>query len=187
MTNAFQADPAPLAAAAPNPRPGRLARALRVARHDGGTADTLTLDYDARYRRRGVLTSDGGDAILLDLAEATELRAGDALVLEDGRRLVIRAAPEPLAEVRAEGAALARLAWHIGNRHTPCQVAEERLLIRRDHVIEEMLRGLGAVIGHVDEPFTPEGGAYGHGRTHAHAHGQDPHDDPNAHIPHRHG
>ncbi|MEM1385056.1 MAG: urease accessory protein UreE [Pseudomonadota bacterium] len=149
--------------------------------------DTVTLPYAERYRRRGVLTSDGGEAFLLDLAEASELPDGQALVLEDGRHFLIRAAAEPLAEVQAASTALARLAWHIGNRHTPAQVESSRLLIQRDHVVEAMLTRLGARVSHVDAPFHPEGGAYGHGRTHAHAHGHDPQADPNAHIPHRHG
>jgi urease accessory protein len=170
---------------------GRPARAMEIALHQGDTADSLTLPYEARYRRRGLLRTDCGEEILLDLAEATELREGDALVLEDGRFVPIRAAAEPLAEVRAEvragGAALARLAWHIGNRHTPAQVETERLLIQRDHVLEDMLRGLGATVTHIEAPFTPEGGAYGHGRTHAHGHSHDPQHDPNAHIPHRRG
>jgi urease accessory protein len=66
---------------------------------------------------------------------------------------------------------LARLAWHIGNRHTPCQVEKGRLLIRRDHVLEAMLRQLGAGVEAVIAPFRPEGGAYGHGRTMGHDHG----------------
>jgi len=107
--------------------------------------------------------------------------------MPDGTEIVIRAAAEPLAEVRAESATLARLAWHIGNRHTPCQVEADRLLIQRDHVLEEMLVRLGGHVTHVEESFQPEGGAYGHGRTHAHAHSHSAHDDPNAHIPHRHG
>lgn len=164
-------------------KPGR---ATDVA-DGGGAVDWVTLAYDQRYRRRGLLTTDAGEEILLDLAEATELSEGEALVLEDGRRVAIRAAAEPLAEMRAAGATLARLAWHIGNRHMPAQVESGRLLIQRDHVLEDMLRQLGAEIHHVDEPFRPEGGAYGHGRTHAHAHSHDPQHDPNAHIAHRHG
>lgn len=161
-------------------------RAIAVA--PGGTAgDCVTLPYQQRYRRRALLATDMGEQILLDLPEATELRDGDALVLDDGRHIAIRAAAEPLSEVRAIGATLARLAWHVGNRHTPCQIEADRLLIQRDHVLEDMLRGLGASVTHVDEPFRPEGGAYGHGRTHAHGHSHDPHHDPNAHIPHRHG
>ncbi len=169
-------DPSP---ASPPPR------ATSLADVEGGD-DVIALTYEQRYRRRAMLTTAAGENILLDLAEATELRDGDALVLDDGRRIGIRAAPEPLAEVRAEGAALARLAWHVGNRHTPAQVEADRLLIRRDHVLEDMLRGLGASVAHVEEPFQPEGGAYGHGRTHGHHH-HGAHDDPNAHIPHRHG
>ena len=146
---------------------------------------TLTLAYADRYRRRGLLRTDQGDEILLDLPEATELREGEALLLADGRAAAIRAASEPLAEARAEGAALARLAWHVGNRHTPCEVGADRLLVQRDHVIEDMLARLGAEVVHVERPFRPEGGAYGHGRTHGHHHHGHAHEDPNAHIPAR--
>lgn len=146
--------------------------------------DHVDLTYQDRYRRRGRLNAAGGLEILLDLAEPTELPDGIALVLEDGQHVQVRAAAEPLADVR--GANLARLAWHIGNRHTPCQVEADRLLIQRDHVLENMLCGLGATVTHVDGPFQPEIGAYGHGRTHGHAHAHDAHADPNAHIPHRH-
>ena len=68
------------------------------------------------------------------------------------------------------GTDLPRIAWHIGNRHTPCQIESDRLLIQRDHVIADMLRRIGAEVIEVIEPFTPEGGAYGHGRTHGHDH-----------------
>ena len=88
--------------------------------------------------------------------------------LADGREVEVVAAPEPLLEIR--GRNLVRLAWHIGNRHTPCQVETDRLLIQPDHVIRDMLARLGAEIAERVEPFTPEGGAYGHGRTHSHAH-----------------
>lgn len=147
---------------------------------------SVTLPHAERYRRRGRLATDQGVAFVLDLAEATELRAGDALQLEDGRLVAIRAAAEPLAAVHATGETLARLAWHVGNRHTPAQIEPGRLLILRDHVLEDMLTRLGAEIEHVEAPFAPEGGAYGHGRTHGHSHSHDPHEDPNAHIPHRH-
>jgi urease accessory protein len=161
-------------------------RATQVRPKQEDCSGVAVLPYDARYRRRALLRTDTGEEFLLDLAQATELRDGDALALEDGRHILVRAAPEPLAEVRATGATLARLAWHVGNRHTPAQVEADRLLIQRDHVIEDMLAGLGATVTHVEEPFTPEGGAYGHGRTHGHAHSHDPRADPNAHIPHRH-
>lgn len=163
-------------------------RALEVRPGAGTVADAgLTLDRAGRYRRRGVLTTDAGEAFLLDLAEATEMHDGDALVLEDGRKIAVRAAAEPLLRVTAsDPRALARLAWHIGNRHLPAQIEGHALLIERDHVIAEMVRGLGGTVEAVEAPFTPEGGAYGHGRTHGHAHAHDPHADPNAHIPHRH-
>ncbi|MEL7469322.1 MAG: urease accessory protein UreE [Pseudomonadota bacterium] len=151
----------------------------------GGADDVVRLDYAARYRRRAVLSTDAGEEILLDLPQARELADGEGLVLEDGRTVIVRAAAEALTEVRGES--LPRLTWHIGNRHTPCQIEADRLLIQRDHVLEDMLQRLGAQIAHVEEPFKPEGGAYGHGRTHGHSHSHDPHADPNAHIPHRHG
>jgi urease accessory protein len=128
---------------------------------------SLTLTYEDRFLRRKRLVTDQGEAILLDLAETTSLDHGDALELEDGRRVAIFAAPEPLIAVRGN---LTRLAWHIGNRHTPCQIEADRLLIREDHVLADMLLRLSADIERVTEPFTPEGGAYGHGRTHGHEH-----------------
>ncbi|MCV2880747.1 urease accessory protein UreE [Actibacterium sp. XHP0104] len=146
--------------------------AYRVARQgDWQTADdSLTLDYQARFLRRRKLTTDGGQDIRVDLPETTSLDAGDALILDDGRTIAIRAAPETLLRVRGEN--LSRLAWHIGNRHTPCQIADDHLLIAHDHVLAGMLAGLGAQVDHVTAPFTPEGGAYGHGRAmgHDHAH-----------------
>lgn len=160
---------------------------IRVTEISLGRAavDEVRLDYAGRYKRRAVLRTERGQEILLDLAEARELRDGEILCLEDGQAVSVIAASEPLTELR--GPDLARLAWHIGNRHTPCQIEPDRLLIQRDRVLEDMLTRLGATITHVEAPFQPEGGAYGHGRTHGHSHSHDPHADPNAHIPHRHG
>ncbi|MEL7466447.1 MAG: urease accessory protein UreE [Pseudomonadota bacterium] len=155
-------------------------RATSVGATD--TENTISLTYAARYLRRRALETDQGESFLLDLAEPTDLRHGQALLLDDGSAIRVVAAPEPLAEVRATGQTLARLAWHVGNRHTPCEVREDRLLIQRDHVLEDMLKGLGAEVAHIEAPFQPEGGAYGHGRTHGHSHSHDPHEDPNAHI-----
>ena len=135
--------------------------------HSHHGSDRVTLDYDARFLRRKVLTSDGGERFLVDLAQTTSLNQGDAFELEDGRLIEVFAAPEDLLEVTGD---LTRLAWHIGNRHMPCQIESARLLIRPDHVIRDMLVKLGATLRDVHEPFTPEGGAYGHGRTHSHAH-----------------
>ena len=133
-----------------------------------GAAMTCTLDYAARFLRRKRLTTDHGLAFLVDLSQTTSLDEGDALQLADGRHVAIIAAKEDLLEVRGD---LPRLAWHIGNRHTPCQVERDRLLIQRDLVIAHMLEHLGAIVRPSRAAFTPEGGAYGHGRTHAHEHG----------------
>ncbi|MBD3678401.1 MAG: urease accessory protein UreE [Rhodobacteraceae bacterium] len=133
-----------------------------------GAAGSVTLDYEARMLRRKRLETVDGWSFLADLPEAVSLGEGDAFVLEDGRLVAVRAAPEALLEVTGD---LPRLAWHIGNRHTPCQIEETRLLIRVDHVLAKMLDGLGAHLHDVTAPFTPEGGAYGHGRTMGHSHG----------------
>ena len=138
--------------------------------------DTVLLDHDHRHRRRLAMRGAGGLDFLLDLAEATTLRDGDGLVLDDGRVVAVKAAAEPLTEIRAaDTAALVRLAWHLGNRHLPAQLDGDRLLIRRDHVIEAMLVGLGAAVAHVDAPFEPEGGAYGHGEEGRSGHGHGHH------------
>lgn len=155
------------------------------------TVDTITLDRAARYKRRLTLTTDRGHDFLLDLADATYLADGDAIELEGGGLIKVRAAAEQLLEIHAhDPAALARIAWHIGNRHTPAEVTASAIYIQPDHVLEEMVIGLGAHVHHVTRPFEPEGGAYGgkgplskghhhHGPgEHAHSHGQ-----PHAHDP----
>ncbi|MEC3861018.1 urease accessory protein UreE [Mesobacterium sp. TK19101] len=133
-----------------------------------GAAESCRLTYDDRFLRRKVLHTVGGAHFLLDLAHTESLDHGDALELTDGRLVEVVAAEEPLLQVT--GADLPRIAWHIGNRHTPCQIEAGRLLIQRDHVIRDMLQRIGATVTEVTEPFTPEGGAYGHGRTHGHDH-----------------
>lgn len=133
------------------------------------TIDTITLDHQARHRRRMAMTSDGGLRFLLDLPDAAHLQHGDGLVLEDGRVVLIKAAPEALLEVRARDARhLTALAWQIGNRHLEAQIEAERILIRRDHVIEAMLIGLGATTREIVEIFKPEAGAYGGHNAHGH-------------------
>lgn len=139
----------------------------RAGSWPGPAADRLVLDYEARFLRRKRLATEGGDAVLVDLAETVSLASGDALEREDGQFIEIVAAPEPLLRIAGD---LPRLAWHIGNRHTPCEVADDHLLIREDHVLRAMLEQLGAEVSPVTAPFTPEGGAYGHGRTHSHSH-----------------
>jgi urease accessory protein len=130
--------------------------------------DRVVLDADERYRRRIVMTGERGGKFLLDLPEATALRDGDGLVLDDGAIVAVVARPEPLMEIAAAGTAeqtpiMARLAWHLGNRHTEVQIIEGKLRMRRDHVLEEMLIGLGAVLTPIEAPFEPERGAYRHG------------------------
>ncbi|MBY6160468.1 urease accessory protein UreE [Mameliella alba] len=145
----------------------------RAEDRQGGAQARVVLDYEARFLRRKRLTTEDGWPFVVDLEQTTSLDAGDTLVLGDGRRVEVVAAAEEVLEVRGDN--LPRLAWHIGNRHTPCQIGEGRLLIQRDPVIRHMLEHLGAGITEVVEPFTPEGGAYGHGRTHSHEHGHTAH------------
>src|SRR5258708_30818542 len=131
-------------------------------------AGTLTLDFDSRQRRRIRLTADQGEDVLLDLPKAVAMADGDGLQLEDGRWLEVQAAAEPIVEVRHKDPhKLVRLAWHLGNRHLPTEIRGEVLRIRPDHVIEDMLRSLGADLVKVEAPFQPEGGAYrGHDHNH---------------------
>jgi urease accessory protein len=151
-------------------------------------ADTVVLDFDDRHRRRMAMTGTRGLEFLLDLENAVALRGGDALVLDDGRLIEVVAAPEPLIEIRgADPHHLIRVAWHLGNRHLPTQIMPKGLRIRRDHVIEAMVRGLGARVIEIEAPFDPEGGAYA-GGSHAHAPDSDPHDHAvHAHLSHDHG
>lgn len=141
--------------------------------------DTVTVDFDDRFRRRKLYTAEGGLAFLLDLPEAQVLRDGDGLALATGGFVRVKAAPEPLIEVTAtDPQHLLRLAWHLGNRHLPTEISGSRILIRHDHVILRMLEGLGATVRAVEAPFNPEGGAYGeHNRMPAHPHGHHHHHD----------
>ena len=145
-----------------------MTRATSVTHTHASTKDTVTLSYDARFLRRKLLTSDTGIEFLVDLPETVSLNHGDAFELEDGRLIAVKPAVEDLLEI--SGVALVRLAWHIGNRHTPCQIEPSRLLVQKEPVMQDMLAKLGADLREVSEPFTPEGGAYGFGRTHGHAH-----------------
>ena len=132
--------------------------------------DTIVLDAQDRHRRRVVFVGAEGATYLLDLPRPAQLRDGDALVIEDGAVVRVTGKPEPLVEISATNAQeLARLAWHIGNRHIEVQIAGDALRIRRDHVLEEMLRGLGAALTYVEAVFDPEHGAYAHGG-HDHGH-----------------
>jgi urease accessory protein len=146
---------------------------------------SVTLAFDDRHRRRIKLHADDGAEFLLDLAEARVLEDGDGLALDDGGWLGVRAAPEALLEVIAHGPEqLARLAWHIGNRHLQAQIERDRILIREDAVIADMLVGLGAHVHRTMAPFSPEGGAYD---GHMPGYGHDPDGKPHSHHDRDHG
>lgn len=151
-----------------------IAQILHRTGHWSGPAERCELDYSDRFLRRKRLTTKSGTAFLVDLPQTTSLDHGDALELGNGGLIKIAAANEAL--FRVTGADLVRLAWHVGNRHTPCQINADHLLIQADPVIGHMLEHLGAAVQAVSLPFTPEGGAYGHGRTHSHAHVATAHD-----------
>lgn len=156
----------------------RADRVLPAGTWAGEPLDSVVLDFDERYRRRVVMTGVGGLAFLLDLPETAMLRGGDGLRLEDGRVVEVVAAPEPLTEIRAsDPLALMRVAWHLGNRHLPTELLPKALRIRRDAVIEDMARGLGARTIALEASFNPEGGAY----VRAEAHGSGRHHHDHAH------
>lgn len=133
-------------------------------------SDRVVLDAGDRQRRRIVLKGERGTALFIDFEKPVRLFDGDGLALDDGSVVLVVGAQEPLVEVAAESALdCVRLAWHLGNRHTDVQIAGVCLRIRRDHVLEEMLRGLGARLRPLDAPFDPEQGApHGH---QGHGHG----------------
>jgi len=172
-----------------SPNPARVVDVLAPGGWSGPVADHVTLDYDGRHRRRIVMTADHGTRFLLDFTHSRLLPGGAALELEDGRLIEVIAEREPLLEVHAaDGVALLRLAWHIGNRHLAAQILPDRILIRRDHVIAAMLEGLGARVREISASFDPEGGAYGgahqahdHGSGHGPGHGHDHHHHDHGH------
>jgi urease accessory protein len=184
----------------------RATRVLHAAeRRDTPVIDTLILPHAQRQVQQGFLFGVKGTCVELDFAEGVRLRTDDALVLDDGSLVEVVAEPEPLIEARAADLpSLARLAWHLGDRHVPVQVLERRLRLKRDPAIEALLASLGAKVIAIDAPFEPEGGAYAaaadehhhdhhghehhhhdHAHDHGHAHGHDHHDHGH-HHPHDH-
>jgi urease accessory protein len=171
----------------------RATRVLHAAeRRDAPVVDTVILPYAQRQAQKGFLFGVKGTCVELDFAETMRLRTDDALVLDSGGLIEVVAEPEPLIEARAADLpALARLAWHLGDRHVPVQIFERKLRIRRDAAVEALLQSLGAKIAEIDAPFEPEGGAYAapagehnhhdHGHAHDHGHG---HDHPHVHDEH---
>jgi urease accessory protein len=138
---------------------------------EAAAVDTVTLAYLDRHRRRIRLVSDSGEAFVLDLARAIHLGDGDGLELDGGGFISVRAAAEPVLEIEADDAGvLLRIAWHLGNRHLPLQVTGDRLRIRADHVVAEMVRGLGGRLAALEAPFDPETGAYAAGDQKPHRH-----------------
>ena len=165
-------------------------RAISVVRkaavRQDRVVDSLTLDHDDRNRRRLALKADGGLDVLLDLDKATALGDGDAVKLEDGRLVLVKAAAQSLLEIRAENPLrLMRVAWHIGNRHTPAEITADAIYIENDHVLAEMVRGQGCAMSSVMRPFQPERGAYDHDHANcdhpSHDHGGHAHHDHDHH------
>ena len=145
----------------------------------------IALPYDGRHRRRLTMRAASGLEFLLDLADAHALRDGDGLLLDDGTVVRVVASPEPVADILAEPHLLLRVAWHIGNRHIPCELLPDRIRIARDHVLEAMVRGLGATVERGEAPFQPEGGAYAEGHRHEQAgdgHARDGHEHAHGHA-----
>jgi urease accessory protein len=145
----------------------------------GRETDQVLIDYDHRFRRRIVLETLSGATVLIDLPQAVRLRDGDGLLLETGGIVRVRAKPESLLEIHAHGEGdLVRIAWHLGNRHLPVQLLGDRIRIRADHVIADMVEGLGGHAEPIEAPFDPEAGAYAGGGHHHH------HDDDDDHHHH---
>lgn len=145
-------------------------RATAVADTGPVPYDIVVLTHDERHLRRRVLVLQHAEELLVDLPAAVRLQHGQRFVLEDGRHVEVIAAEEPLYEITASDAAtLARVAWHLGNRHARTEVDRSSLRIARDHVLKEMLIGLGATVHEVQLPFQPDGPML-HGIPHTHAH-----------------
>jgi urease accessory protein len=163
-------------------------RATRILatgdRRDRPVVDTVILDYAQRSVQKSAVTGVKGGTFEIELAQPARLRTDDLLLLEDGGLVEVVAAAEPLIEARAaDVAGLARLAWHLGDRHVPVQVLPNRIRAQRDAAIEALLKALGAKVTVIEAPFEPEGGAYESTHAHDHAH----HDHDHAHHDHAHG
>jgi len=128
--------------------------------------DTITLNYHERFIRRKKLVSDNNFEFLVNLPETISVNKDEGFLLENDQIILIKYAKETLIEIKSDD--LIKLAWHIGNRHIPCQIENDRLLIQEDKVIEKLIIRLGGSIKTILEEFCPEGGAYGLGRTHGH-------------------
>jgi urease accessory protein len=177
-------------------------RVIRITKSDewlNDPEDRVVLTYEYRHRRRITLTSEKGEEFLLNLASVPDLKDGEGLLLSNGKTIQVVAAAEDLMEISCpDPLRFARIAWHLGNRHLPTEIAPNLFRIHADHVIGDMARGLGAVVTLVQAPFNPEGGAYAeteapdHGHVHEHEHvhgpdcGHDHHDHDHGHQDHGH-
>lgn len=154
--------------------------------------DSVSLDHEARDRRQIALTSENGLGFLLDLEKPASLNDGDALKLEDGTLVLVKAASQTLLEIRAENPLrLLKVSWHVGNRHTPAEITADAIYIENDPVLAEMVRGLGCATAIVSRPFQPERGTYDacgydHGHSHDHSHHHDHAHDHSHHHDHAH-
>ena len=145
----------------------RAAAVLPAGTWSDPAIDRVLIDWDRRHRRRILLRTEGGADLLLDLPQAVRLRGGDGLLLDEGGVVRVEARPEALLELHAHTPdALVRIAWHLGNRHLPVQLLDGRIRIRADHVIADMVRGLGGHVADLSAPFDPEAGAYAGGHHH---------------------
>jgi urease accessory protein len=162
------------------------ARRLHPRPASPSAKDEVVLDWDARRRHRFRTKLGSGEELGVILPRGTAIAEGDELEAEDGRRVRVRAALEPLSVASTtEPLLFARLSYHLGNRHVPLQIEPGRVLYRHDHVLDDLARRLGATVTFTDAPFTPEGGAYGHGdashHSHSHDHSHDDHDHAHSH------
>lgn len=144
-----------------------IAEAVLDPGHGRPVAGRVVLDYEARCLRRKRLVTSEGASFMVDLPQTNSLAPGVAFALADGRAVEVVEAREPVLRIEGD---LPTLAWHIGNRHCPCEIAGDHLVIRVDPVLEAMLLQLGAKVTRSLAPFRPLGGAYGHGRTFGHSH-----------------
>lgn len=162
-------------------------RALRVItandRHGRTPVDTVILDYAQRSTPKITVNGVKGLSIDIDLHTPARLRTDDLLELDNGALVEVVAAPEPLIEAKAtDTSALARLAWHLGDRHVPVQLLPNRIRAQRDPAIDALLKALGAKVVNIEAPFEPEGGAYEAAHAHDHAHhGHHDHDHHHGH------
>jgi urease accessory protein len=160
--------------------PYRSTQILSPGPADKTPLHTIALAHDQRHLRRKLLHLENDDVVMLDLKEPVMLADGDLLVLDTGDYVRVAATHEPLYDIRSRDPLhLIELAWHLGNRHLPAEIRQDRILILRDPVIKTMLEGLGAKVAEVTEPFQPMRGAYhgsgGHDHGHSHGHGGNQH------------